>query len=568
MRITVHILLALILLSSCGMSKKKEGQATNSKADYAFIQKFHEGVRLKSRGQTDEAIEIFQACLRMREDDASNFALFELYLAKEQRQLASEYLQKAYKLDPNNIHYTTELAYDYFESGKFTDAIAVFKKLCKLQPRNPDFQYGLAESYVRAGKPADAIEALNKTQDQVGLIPDLVVQKFNLYMQMKKPDLALEELNKALAEMPSDPQLISTLADYYFKQNQEDKAIEALERMAEAQPENGRVQYYLSEVYNQKRDQEKYFYYLKRAFEGEGVELDKKMKALLSIQERGLGKDVRAFDLVKRLVADYPTEAKPYTLYADFVMEQGDEKKALEYYTKALQFEKNAFAIWKQVMVMQYQGNHFEELLKTSSECMMYFPNVPMVYLFNGVACNQTKKYTDGLAVLQTGIDYVVNDAHLKAEFYGQIGENYFLQMKVKEGMEFYEKALKEDPTSVLLMNNYAFRLANAKIELSRALDMMKQVNQVSPKQAHYMDTYGWVYFQMGKFEEANSWFEKAYAEDKEDKYIVEHMGDVQMKLGKKKEAIDYWKLARVLGATNGSLDKKIANEEYYDPIF
>lgn len=560
--------MASVLLSSCGMSKKKEAQVVNTKADYAFILKFHEGVRLKSRGQTDAAIETFQACLRMREDDASNFALFELYLEKEQRQEASQYLQKAYKLDPNNIHYTTELAYDYFETGKFSDAVNIFKKLCKLQPRNPDFQYGLAESYVRAGKPADAIEALNRTQDQTGLIPELVVQKYTLYMQMKKPELALQELNSALEEMPADPQLISTLADYYFKQNQEDKAIEALERMAEAQPENGRVQYYLAEVYGQKRDMDKYFYYLKRAFEGGGVELDQKMKALLSLQEKGLGKDPRSFELVERLVTDYPTEAKPYTLYADYMMEKGDDDNALKYYSKALQYEKNAFAIWKQVMVMQYQNSLFEDLLKSSGECLMYFPNVPLVYLFNGVACNQTKKYADGLTVLEAGIDYVVNDKPLKAEFYGQLGECYFLQMKVKEGKENYELALKTDPSSILLMNNYAFRLANAKIELNKALQLMEDVLAVAADQAHYLDTYGWIYFQMGKYEDAKKWFEKAYAADKEDKFIVEHMGDVLIKLGKKKEALEYWKLAHTMGSTNGSLDKKIANEEYFDPIF
>lgn len=568
MRIVLNIFLAFVLLSSCGVSKKKEAQVVNTKADYSFIQKFHEGVRLKSRGQIDEAIETFQACLRMREDDASNFALYELYLQKEQRQEASVYLQKAAKLDPQNITYTTELAYDYFENGKFNEAVTVFKKLCKIQPRNPDFQYGLAESLVRAGKPADAIEALNKTQDQVGMIPELIVQKYSLYMQMNKPELALAELNKALESMPADPQLISTLADYYFKQNQEGKAIEALERMAEAQPENGRVQYYLAEVYNQKRDLDKYFYYLKRAFAGEGVELDQKMKALLSLQERGLSKDIRAFELVQQLILDYPTEAKPYTLYADYVMETGDANKALEYYTKAIQYEKNAFAIWKQVMVMQYQNNKFEELLKTSGECLMYFPNVPLVYLFNGVACNQMKKYTDGLNVLQTGIEYVVNDAPLKAEFYGQLGEGYFLQMKVKEGKENYEMALKLDASSVLLKNNYAFRLANAKIELTKALQLMKDVHSVVPDQAHYMDTYGWVHFQMGNYEEAKKWFDKAYASDKEDKFIAEHMGDVMMKLGKKNEAVEYWKLARVLGSTNVSLDKKIANEEYYDPIY
>ncbi|MBU2019987.1 MAG: tetratricopeptide repeat protein [Bacteroidetes bacterium] len=564
--------LVLLLIGSlavaCGVKKNATTTEGPSKTDYAYILKFHEGIRLKTKGQTQEAITAFEQCLSLKNNDAPAYALYELYLVKNERLRAGEYLQKAYKLDQKNIHYVTELAYFTYESGNFEKSIEYFKILVKLQPRNPDFQYGLAEAYLQNGKPEEAIQALNKTQDQVGPVPELFVQKYKLYMEAKKPLLAVKELENGLKENPGDGQLLSTLVEYYYRQNQEAKAIETLERMAEAEPSNGRVQLYLAEVYKLRGDKDKYFAALTHAFEGDGVDLDQKMKVVIDLQERKMATDPRAFQLVKILAASYPTEGKPYTVLGDYYMEWQYDDSALVAYKTALSFEKSAYPIWQQVMIMEYQGGKFEDLYATSSECMQFFTTLPMVYLLKGVAANQLKKYDEAIQVMSTGIEFVVGDAPMKGEMLGQIGDAYFSKKETSEGKKSYEKALQLDPQSALLKNNYAYRLALSKVDLDKALGMMKSVNEAKPNQAHFMDTYGWVYFQKGNFESAKEWFDKALQISPEDKVIVEHSGDVLFKLGNSQEALILWKKAKVLGSKNQNLDKKIEKSQYYDPIY
>ena len=46
---------------------------------------------------------------------------------------------------------------------------------------------------------------------------------------------------------------------------------------------------------------------------------------------------------------------------------------------------------------------------------------------------------------------------------------------------------------------------------------------------------------------------------------VVEHYGDILFKLGKKGEAVNYWKKAKELGTDSSTLEQKIAQEKYIE---
>jgi hypothetical protein len=71
MRIRIQIIAWGFLLTACHASKEATSVKVVSAADYPYIEKFHEGVRLKAKGQLKEAIAAFQFCFEQRpEDDA------------------------------------------------------------------------------------------------------------------------------------------------------------------------------------------------------------------------------------------------------------------------------------------------------------------------------------------------------------------------------------------------------------------------------------------------------------------------------------------------------------------
>ncbi|MFN5844343.1 MAG: tetratricopeptide repeat protein [Flavobacteriia bacterium] len=571
MRLThVIVFVSLVFLSACGSFKNK-GKETKefSAMEYPYIEAFHEGIRLKTRGQITEAITMFEKCLAMKQDDdAVYYALSELYLMKSEPIRSVEYIQKAAKLDPKNIWYIQELAYMYVEQGNNSEAVKNFELLVKEQPQNVEWLYGYAECLVKVGKVAEAIKALDRTEDQIGVYPDLSIQKFKLYVQIKQPEKGIQEIEAARKIFPDDPSLLATLVDYYFQTGKEVRAVSLLEDLVKATPENGRAHLALADVYRQQGKQAEAYVELKKAFTCDDVELDTKMKILINIHESSYKIDPEVYELVELLVIQFPLEAKAHSIRGDYMLRAEKEDEALKSYKEALKYDKKQYPIWNQVLIMEYQRTQFEELYADSKVCLEYFPTVATVYLLNGVGAVQTKRFDEAINVLETGKELVVNDKALESEMFGQLGEAYFQKNNIAEGKTNYDKALKLDPKSALLKNNYAYRLALARTDLEKALTMIDEVLKEGSESAHYLDTKGFVLFQQNKFAEAMQLFEKAFALRSNDKIITEHIGDGYLKTGNKEKAVEYWKKARELGSTNKNLDKKIEKKEYYEPIY
>lgn len=566
-----HFIFLLLFISACGGSSKvlNEGNTgTISAKDYPFIEKFYQALRFKANGRLDEAAKLLQECLEIRQnDDAVYYALSQIELMRGNDEQSSQHIEAAAKLDPKNTWYTQELAYMYFERGNYSAAVENFKKLVEKEPRNIEWLYGYAESLAKAGKYHEAIAALNNTQDQTGPHPELTMQKYRLYMEAGKNAEGEKELLKGLELFPSEPSIIATLVDHYFRTRQETKAIGMLERLVEADPGNDRANLALGDIYLRQGKVEEASRAIIRALPAEDADLDSKMKLLIALYDQV---NMVSDDLLKGLdafIATYPGKAKPYSIKGDFLLKAEKDKEALAAYRAALEFDKNQYPIWNQVLIMGYQMGEYEELYNESKVCMEYFPTVATVYLLNGVAGNQLKKYNEALEVLSVGVELTGSDNALKAEFYGQMGEAYFGQKEFTSAKQQYEKALSLSNGSNLLRNNYAMRLAFYNKDLELAQSLIDQVFKNGGDLAQYYDTYGLIFFRKGNFQEAKAQFEKAFSKSEDDKLVLEHLGDVHFKLGDIQKALEWWERSLNAGNKDELLKKKISEKKYVDPF-
>lgn len=563
------IFIILAISTACGSLKKPKESKGFSKADYPYIEKFHEGVRLKQRGQIKEAIEAFEYCQNIKpNDDAVQFALSQLYLQTQQMSKSMIAIQNAANLDPKNQWYLEEIAYMNFQNKNYTAAAKQFQKLTEKEPKNVNWLFSYAESLMRSNDASGAIKVLDKLEDQVGVNSELTIEKFRLYRQIKQDEKGIAEINKALKENPKDVQLLANLVDYYFEKNQPQKAFDYLYLLSESDPTNGNAQLALAQYYDQKGDRASSYIALKKAFVCDDIKIDQKMKILLSMYDSQSKLDPEMFELIAVLSTKHPEEAKVYAMAGDFYLKNENDSKALENFQKALEFDESRYAIWDQVLIMEYQIQDFKRLYKDSKRCLELFPTLVNVYLLHGISCTQTKNFEESIETLDLGIELIINDLPMKAEFLAQKGEAYFNLKNYKDGKINYEESLKLKPEQILTLNNYAYHLALAKMDLNNAETMIQKVLAKYPNESRYLDTYGWILFQKGQFAEAKTKFTEALNINPKDKLIHEHLGDVSFKLNKVSEAVESWKKAKELGATNKNLDQKIEKKTYYEPEY
>lgn len=545
-----------------------ETKSTVSTADYPYIQSFHEGLRLKTKGRIDEAIAKFEYCLTVRQDDdAVYYALSKLELQRGNTDKSAEYIIKAAEIDPVNTWYIQELAYMYLERNDFQNAVINFKKLIEIEPKSLDWLYGYAEALVQNGQEKDAIEILIKAEEETGMHPQFAIQRFQLYMDMEDLENAENELTEGRKNFPEDANIIANLVDFYFKTNQMDKGVTMLQELVKADPENGRAHLALADYYQQQGDMAKTYEELRAAFSSPQLDVSTKAKIMIKVHETEFKIDPEMYELLEILLEVHPDEAIVYSIQGDYLLTANDETGALNAYRKALELNKNEYPIWNQVMIMEYQSGEYQELYDHSIECIEFFPTIPTVYLLNGLSANQLKKYDEAIDALSLGIEIILDDKPLKAEFYGQLGEANFGKKAYSEGVAKFKKAIQLDPQSTLIKNNFAINLAKSKHDLDLAESMATQTTEASPNNAIYQDTYGWVLFQKGKYEDAKERLELALSLNENDAVINDHLGDVLFKLGEKTKAVEFWEKAKKMGSANKVLDQKIEEKKYYDPI-
>ncbi len=150
-------------------------------------------------------------------------------------------------------------------------------------------------------------------------------------------------------------------------------------------------------------------------------------------------------------------------------------------------------------------------------------------------------------------------------EYYSNLGNAYNAIKNYVKSDKAFDDALKVNPDDASVLNNYAYFLSLRKEKLEKAEKFSRRSNELSPNNRSYIDTYGWILYQLGKYSEAEAWLSRAAKMGAKSAVLIEHYGDVLYKLGKTEEALTNWKEAKALGGGSEFLDKKIADKKLND---
>lgn len=112
-------------------------------------------------------------------------------------------------------------------------------------------------------------------------------------------------------------------------------------------------------------------------------------------------------------------------------------------------------------------------------------------------------------------------------------------------GLEQAEPSLRRvialDASHAPALNFLGYSLADERVRMDEALELVQQALELDPWNGAYLDSLGWVYFQMGRFEEARGPLEAAARELPTDAVVMEHLGDLYERRGETELALSAW---------------------------
>jgi len=578
----IFVILASFLVScsatkeTAKVEKKLKKPTTNGvsnlpeKEQIQFKFLFHNAGKERILGNYQDALNLFMQCIAIApEESTPYYEVANLYDASKQADLALEYAGKAVKLDPENYWYRILYAQSLQKAGKITETIEEYKTLIKKDGGNVGLYFELAGMQLYSGKYKESIDSFNEIEKRAGITEELSIQKEKIYIKMGDVDGAANEVQQLIDHAPDNLKYQVLLADLYMANDLDEKASKVYHDILEKDPQNPYANLSLYDYYKKKGEKEKASIVLKKAFASIELDIDAKMKILLSYydtKDRDLKKE--ALDLCQILVKTHSREAKAYTIYADFLYQEKKLEGAKDNYLKAIELDESKLPIWNQLMFIESELQDNEALLRDSKKALALFPNQPLFYFFYGATNLQKKEYKEAVEYLSIGKDYVFKNPPLLAQFYANLGDaNHGLKQFLASDSA-YEEALKIDPKNIYVLNNYGYYLSLREEKLDRAEELSAYCNELEPDQSNYQDTYAWILYKQGKFIQAKDWLEKALINGAaSNAVILEHLGDTHAKLQNLVKALEFWTRAKAIndGSNSKFLDQKIADKKLYE---
>ncbi|MBS1646956.1 MAG: tetratricopeptide repeat protein [Bacteroidetes bacterium] len=552
---------------------------TRTDSEFKLHSLFYDACKEKIKGNTDIAMNLLSECLKINPNDApSNYEIAQMYRYTGNHEQALKHAKAAALSDTKNEWYNLLYIECLHNKRLYGEAAARYELLVKQYPYKRDYYQGLAGEYIYAKDFNKAVQVYSKMQQVMGFDEEVAMQKIKIYSQQKKWSEAEKELKYLIGKNPNESRYYTMLADLYQQQGQPQKALETYKNVLKADSLNPYVHLAMADYYRQQRQDENFYLELRKAFESDDLDIDNKVKILLSYysvtdnqettSESGKKLLQQAYELCRSLIKQYPDNPKAHSIYADFLFRDHKYNEAGVELKKVLLYDNSKYAAWNQLLICQTNLRAYDSLLKYSNQAIELFPEQPVPYYLNGIAYMQLKQYQKAEQALKAGKQFVYDTENLplSVEFALNLGEVYNTLKEYEKSDEEFDHALALDPDNAGALNNYAYYLSLRKEHLEKAEKMSKRSLELTPNNVNYLDTYGWILYQEKKYEEAKQYLEKAFENGGTNRpVIVEHYGDVLYQLRDSEGALDYWKKAKELGAKSDLLDKKISATEEYE---
>jgi tetratricopeptide (TPR) repeat protein len=142
-------------------------------------------------------------------------------------------------------------------------------------------------------------------------------------------------------------------------------------------------------------------------------------------------------------------------------------------------------------------------------------------------------------------------------QLYFALGAAFEQDGNVDSAVATFEEILKHDPDHAQTLNYLGYLLADRGMRLEYARDLLERVIGIEPNNAAYLDSYGWVLFRLGEYQEAVRYLKMA-AEIGSDWVIYDHLGDAYQVIGDTDRAREWWQKALDLQPNNETLRQKM----------
>jgi Tfp pilus assembly protein PilF len=139
----------------------------------------------------------------------------------------------------------------------------------------------------------------------------------------------------------------------------------------------------------------------------------------------------------------------------------------------------------------------------------------------------EKKMYARAREFVEAGLERSPDNPRLQF----QLAALYERQDKVGDAEAQFHKLLKANPSNAGVLNYLGYMLADRGLRLQEALSYVEKAVELEPDNGAFLDSLGWTYFKLNQLKSAEFNLMQAAEINKSDPTILEHLGDLYLRL-------------------------------------
>jgi tetratricopeptide (TPR) repeat protein len=501
--------------------------------------------------------------------------------------LAIEQYEQIVKIEPDSVDDHLLLGRLYRLNNDLLKAEGELKIAVKLDPDSEEAITTLSLLYSDEGDTSKALQVLSAVPD-TGRSAKLYAALGATYEQRKEYKSAIDAYKHAIRLDRDNLDAIRGLAENLLNDGQVDAALDQFKVIADANPEDAQTYLRISEIYRRQGKYDQALDSLKKAeaMVPDSVEIPYNVAVVFEAQAR--------YDEAAKILQDLLKKTeKPENSYSQgdrnnraiFIERLGmvyrDQENfpaAVEAFRKMIPLgDDNARTGYQDVIDTYREAKQWPEATAAAKEAVQKLPNdhelrmvldaqladtgdpeKPLadvrsllkgtpddrdVYLRLSIMYSRLKRWSDAEEALNKA-EQLSTKTEDKEYVYFLRGSTYEREKKYDQAEAEFKKILAANPQSAATLNYLGYMNADRDVRLEESLNYIKTAVSLEPTNGAYLDSLGWAYYKLGKYDLAEETLNKASLRMGSDPTVQDHLGDLYQKTGRLKLAAAHWERA------------------------
>ncbi len=534
--------------SICGILIFNLFTANHSGSSYEL---FSIGCQLEMEGNIAEAIEYYIAALK-KDSTASElyYALANACYRIRKFDEGIEYAKKGLNFVKDSTELYGMVAAGYIARGDLKNAINYYLKIKELKPGDAGIAQTVSLLYEGLGDFNTAKQVLLEIPDSLKNI-EIYNRLGTIAGKSKNHGEAINFFKKALALDTTNYTALLGVGTGFDILNVKDSAIYYYERAAQYDNSTD-LRKRLLDLYGDTEKYEKMIKVAREILNTDYYDFFVRRSLGFALYKLGMLNDALNEFLVSAGLNPQDDYSRFYIARINLEQRNLDEaQRAIE---EAIKINPDFIELWVYAGFIALDKKEYKSAKYYFSEAAYRNADMSQIYYLLGATSEIENDYANAYFFYKKSLK--LNPSSLPglsalANLCERIG-------KKEEAFNTFQKIISFDSTDATALNYVGYTYAERAESLDYALNLIERALSIEPNNGYFIDSRGWVYYQKGDYESALSDLKRA-SELIEDAVILEHLGDVYVKLNEVEKAIEVYQKVLSLEPQNKNIRNKLA---------